>query len=98
MPNKITGPKAGGPGQLPIWTPLAARVGQFYRQIESTNDRMKKLQIRIVIFLLALTSIPDMRAMSSEEMHALLRDLSSDVGARVEAARLEIEKYSDIPQ
>jgi HEAT repeat protein len=56
---------------------------------------MKKLQIRIVIFLLALTSIPDMRAMSSEEMHALLRDLSSDVGGRVEAARLELEKYSD---
>jgi len=30
-PNKITGPNAGGPRQFPIWTPLAARVGQFCR-------------------------------------------------------------------
>jgi hypothetical protein len=31
MPNKITGPNAGGPRQFPIRTPLAARVGQFWR-------------------------------------------------------------------
>jgi hypothetical protein len=31
QPNQITGPKAGGPRQFPIRTPLAARVGQFYR-------------------------------------------------------------------
>ena len=30
-PIKITGPNAGRPRQFPIWTPLAARVGQFYR-------------------------------------------------------------------
>ena len=30
-PNKITGPNAGGPRQFPIRTPLAARVGQFWR-------------------------------------------------------------------
>lgn len=30
-PNKITGPNAGGPRQFPIPTPLAARVGQFWR-------------------------------------------------------------------
>ena len=30
-PNKITGPNAGGPRQLPIRTPLADRVGQFGR-------------------------------------------------------------------
>jgi hypothetical protein len=29
--NKITGPNAGGPRQFPILTPLAARVGQFWR-------------------------------------------------------------------
>jgi hypothetical protein len=29
--NKITGPNAGGPRQFPIRTPLAARVGQFFR-------------------------------------------------------------------
>jgi hypothetical protein len=29
--NKITGPNAGGLRQLPIRTPLAARVGQFWR-------------------------------------------------------------------
>ena len=29
--NQITGPNAGGPCQLPIRTPLAARVGQFRR-------------------------------------------------------------------
>ena len=31
MANKITGPNAGGPRQFPIQTPLAARVGQFWR-------------------------------------------------------------------
>ena len=31
MPNKITGPNAGGLRQLPIPTSLAARVGQFCR-------------------------------------------------------------------
>jgi len=30
-PNQITGPNAGGPRQFPIRTPLAARVGQFWR-------------------------------------------------------------------
>jgi hypothetical protein len=30
-PNKITGPNAGGPWQFTIRTPLAARVGQFWR-------------------------------------------------------------------
>lgn len=30
-PNKVTGPNAGGPRQLPIPTPLAARAGQFLR-------------------------------------------------------------------
>jgi hypothetical protein len=30
-PNKITGPNAGGPRQFPNPTPLAARVGQFWR-------------------------------------------------------------------
>jgi len=30
-PNQITGPNAGGPRQVPIPTPLAARVGQFWR-------------------------------------------------------------------
>jgi len=30
-PNQITGPNAGGPRQFPILTPLAARVGQFWR-------------------------------------------------------------------
>jgi len=29
--NQITGPNAGGPRQLAIRTPLAARVGQFCR-------------------------------------------------------------------
>ena len=31
MPNQITGPNAGGLRQFPIRTPLAARVGQFWR-------------------------------------------------------------------
>jgi hypothetical protein len=30
-PNKITGPNAGGLRQFQIPTPLAARVGQFWR-------------------------------------------------------------------
>jgi hypothetical protein len=30
-PNQIIGPNAGGPRQFPIPTPLAARVGQFWR-------------------------------------------------------------------
>ena len=29
--NQITGPNAGGPRQFPIRTPLAARIGQFWR-------------------------------------------------------------------
>jgi hypothetical protein len=29
LPNKITGPNAGGQRQFPIRTSLAARVGQF---------------------------------------------------------------------
>jgi hypothetical protein len=29
--KQITGPNAGGPRQFSIGTPLAARVGQFYR-------------------------------------------------------------------
>jgi hypothetical protein len=29
--NQITGPNTGGPRQSPIRTPLAARVGQFWR-------------------------------------------------------------------
>jgi hypothetical protein len=31
LPNQLTGPHAGGPRQLPMRTPLAARVGQFWR-------------------------------------------------------------------
>jgi hypothetical protein len=31
LPNKVTGPNAGGPRQLLIPTPQAARVGQFCR-------------------------------------------------------------------
>jgi hypothetical protein len=27
----VTGPNAGGPSQLPIWTSLTVRIGQFYR-------------------------------------------------------------------
>ena len=34
-PNKITGPNAGGPRQFPIRTPLAARVGQFWRSVKA---------------------------------------------------------------
>lgn len=30
-PNQISGPNAGGPRELPIPTPLTARVGQFHR-------------------------------------------------------------------
>ena len=30
-PNKVTGPNAGGPRQLPMLTHWAARVGQFWR-------------------------------------------------------------------
>ena len=30
-PNKVTGPNAGGPRQLPMRTSLTARVGQFCR-------------------------------------------------------------------
>ena len=33
LPNNITGPNAGGPRQFPIRTPLAARVGQFWRSV-----------------------------------------------------------------
>jgi len=33
LPNKITGPNAGGPRRFPILTPLAARVGQFWRSV-----------------------------------------------------------------
>jgi hypothetical protein len=31
LPNQVTGPNAGGPRQFTIQTPLAARVGQFWR-------------------------------------------------------------------
>ena len=33
MPNKGTGPNAGGPRQFPISTSLTARVGQFWISI-----------------------------------------------------------------
>jgi hypothetical protein len=37
-PNKITGPNAGGPRQFPIRTPLAARVGQFWRSAAAAAE------------------------------------------------------------
>jgi len=40
--NKITGPNAGGRWQLPIRTPLAARVGQFCRSAESSVSICEK--------------------------------------------------------
>jgi len=36
-PNQITGPNAGGPRQLPVPTPLTARVGQFCRSAAPGN-------------------------------------------------------------
>jgi hypothetical protein len=33
-PNQITGPNARGPRQFPTRTPLAARVGQFWRSAQ----------------------------------------------------------------
>ena len=35
LPNNRTGPSASGPPKLSILTPLAARVGQFYRSASS---------------------------------------------------------------
>jgi len=32
-PNRITGPNAGKPSQFLVWSPLAARVGQFSRSV-----------------------------------------------------------------
>jgi hypothetical protein len=48
LPNKITRPNAGGPRPFPIRTPLAARVGQFWRWPESgcrmsTEDEFDKM-------------------------------------------------------
>jgi hypothetical protein len=31
--NKITGPSAGGPRQIPIRTPLTARIAQFHSEV-----------------------------------------------------------------
>jgi len=55
-PNKITGPNAGGPPQLPVRTRWAARVGQFCRyqagkcqcslDIEATGDKMAGKMMR----------------------------------------------------
>jgi hypothetical protein len=38
MPNQITGSNAGGPRQLPIQKPLAARVGQFTSEVIRQAD------------------------------------------------------------
>jgi hypothetical protein len=42
-PNKITGPNAGGPRQFPIPTPLAARVGQFWRSAYEIKGSVKTI-------------------------------------------------------
>ena len=42
-PNKITGPNAGGPRQFPIQTPLAARVGQFWRWARAYTGQIRHL-------------------------------------------------------
>jgi len=39
-PNKIAGPNAGGPRQLPIRTPRAARVGRFRLLCSPWNKKM----------------------------------------------------------
>jgi hypothetical protein len=49
--NKITGPNAGGPRQFPIWTPLAARVGQFWR---SAKTQIMKSKIILILSLFVL--------------------------------------------
>jgi len=51
-PNKITGPNAGGPRQFPIRTPLAARVGQFWRWAASRKV-MKRIVLAVTVIILA---------------------------------------------
>ena len=47
--NKITGPNAGGPRQFPIRTPMAARVGQFYRS--AISEFKIPLANRLTLFI-----------------------------------------------
>jgi hypothetical protein len=49
-PNQITGPNAGGPRQLPIWTPLAARAGQLWRW----GPKMKKNIVIVISWCIAI--------------------------------------------
>ena len=44
VPNQITGPKAGGPIQLPLRTPQAARVGQFWRWPSQTDHESRHMK------------------------------------------------------
>ena len=41
-PNKITGANAGGPPQLAMRTPWAARVGQFHRSADMRDSRLQR--------------------------------------------------------
>jgi hypothetical protein len=41
--NKVTGPNAGGPRQFPIRTPLAARVGQFWRWLNGRAGQRRSV-------------------------------------------------------
>jgi len=57
MANKITGPNAGGPRQLPIRAPLATRVGQFCRSLvfEFVNPFFARIQLVTAVLIAGAT-------------------------------------------
>ena len=52
--NKITGPNAGGPRQLPIRTSLAARLGQFWLHCMSMSPASPNRRRAVLIGIVAL--------------------------------------------
>jgi len=74
-PNKITGPNAGGPRQFPIRTPLAARVGQFWRSPKAVMRQCIK-----TISVLALFMFGALGRLSAGDLETTRTNLETQVG------------------
>jgi len=83
-PNKITGPNVGGPRQLPIPMPLAARVGQFgvgQDQIQGKNDHLQPSTADATVHLMDIVAL-------QHELESLPVDQQDRVAAFLTALRL----------
>ena len=59
MSNQIIAPNAGGPGQFPIRTPLAARIRQFGRYVLLWGEDVVQFRLwELLVFVSGVALVP----------------------------------------